>query len=186
MILGLDLETTGLNAGTDRIIELCFGLYDNNCNKIQNLVKRFNPQKPIDPKAQAVHGISNAELMNCPTFDTHAELLSQLMSKADLVVIHNAKFDAPFLAAEFQRCGVKVPDVMVYDTMVESRWATPDGKWPKLGQLCYALNVDYDANKAHAADYDVDKMMSCFAEINKRNRLGDFMGAFNQIKPYKR
>jgi len=54
-----------------------------------------------------------------------------------------------------------IPHTEVFDTMTEGRWATPDGKLPKLQELCFALEVEYDTNKAHAAEYDVDVMMEC-------------------------
>lgn len=186
MILGLDLETTGLTAGEDRVIEICCGVYDNEFRRVKNVTMRFNPCKAIDPKAQAVHHISNADLMNEPKFEERASLLSQLLCKADMIVIHNAKFDAPFLKAELERCGVTVPTVSVYDTMAESRWATPDGKWPKLGELCYALNVNYNPDEAHAAEYDVDKMMECFGAMVKLDRISTNVVPFNEIEPFKR
>lgn len=183
MILGLDLETTGLNVTTDRIIELCAGLYDDQGQWIRNVTLRFNPCKPIDPKAQAVHGIRNEELMACPKFSEKAELIGKLISKASLVVIHNARFDAPFLANELMRCNLSVPTVPVYDTMEESRWATFDGKVPTLGELCFACNVDYLPEEAHAADYDVKCMMACFFNAANEGFFSGNTTPFNEIKP---
>ena len=55
MIIGLDLETTGLNAQDDRIIELCAGIYTDDGRLIKTVTLRFNPCRPIDKKAQAIH-----------------------------------------------------------------------------------------------------------------------------------
>lgn len=187
MIVGLDLETTGLKAGEDRVIELCFGLYDDNCQKMRNVTLRFNPCKAIDPKAQAVHHISNADLMNESKFEERAEILSKILERATLIVIHNSQFDAPFLKAELERCGVKVPTCPTYCTMKNSRWATPDGKWPKLGQLCFAMGVDYNADEAHAAEYDVDKMMECFRLMADQNYIDlKHAIAFNEIQGFRK
>lgn len=183
MILGLDLETTGLNQVEDRIIELCFGLYSNDQKPIKNITMRFNPCRSIDPKAQAVHHITSEELMGCPKFEEKAQILSQILAKADLVVIHNARFDAPFLANEFRRCGVNVPETMVYDTMEESRWATFDGKVPTLGELCFATNVTYEPEKAHAADYDVDCMMKAFFALCNKGFMSENVEPFNKVRP---
>lgn len=186
MIIGLDIETTGLDCMKNRIIELCLGIHADDGKVLKYVTMRFNPKQPIDPKSQAVHHITFEELINEPTFDTKAAQIGALLGKADLIVIHNAQFDAPFLKVELERFGVKAPHIPVYDTMTQSRWATPDGKWPRLGELCWALDVDYDPNAAHAADYDVKCMMDCFFETEK---LGFFSGnveAFDEIKPSER
>lgn len=186
MIIGLDLETTGLNVGSDRIIELCFGLYNESCTLVKNVTMRFNPHRPIDPKAQAVHHISMNDLINCPSFEEKAPVLNAILNKANLIVIHNAKFDAPFLRYELESCGLQAPSVPVYDTMAESRWATPDGKWPKLGELCFACGVDYNATEAHAAEYDVNKMMECFKKTQELGYLSTNTHPFNEIQPFQR
>lgn len=188
MIIGLDLETTGLKAGEDRVIELCCGIYKDDGTFVKNVTLRFNPCRPIDPKAQAVHHITLEELMTCPKFEEKAELISKLLKKASLIVIHNARFDAPFLAAEFRRCCVEVPEVPVYDTMTENRWAGFDGKYPTLGELCWACDVLYNPKEAHAADYDVNAMMGCFFRIADWGFFNEnsVMTPFNQIKPNER
>ena len=79
MIIGLDLETTGLNVGTDRIIELCFGLYTDSYGLMKNITMRFNPRRPIDPKAQAIHHISNNDVLKCPFFEDKAAVLNAIL-----------------------------------------------------------------------------------------------------------
>lgn len=184
MIIGLDLETTGLNVGTDRIIELCFGLYNDSYELMKNITMRFNPRRPIDPKAQAVHHISNNDVLKCPFFEDKAAVLNAILNKAQLIVIHNARFDAPFLRFELENCGQVAPAIPVYDTMAESRWATPDGKWPKLGELCFACGVDYNTTEAHAAEYDVNKMMECFKKTQELGYLSTNTHPFNEIQPF--
>ena len=185
MILGLDTETTGLNSATDRIIELCLGVYKDDGTFVQNVTMRFNPQMAIDPKTIAIHHITNEDVMAEPTFSERAKALHALVSKADLMVVHNSEFDVPFLRTEFMRCGLTAPDILVFDTMLESRWATPDGKYPKLGELCWALDVDYNTDEAHAADYDVDVMMKCFFEMNERGFMTENVRPFKEIQQLK-
>lgn len=186
MIIGLDLETTGLNVGSDRIIELCFGLYNDSCDLVKNVTMRFNPHRPIDPKAQAVHHISMNDLLDCPSFEEKAPVLNAILGKASLIVIHNARFDAPFLRFELENCGLQAPAIPVYDTMAESRWATPEGKWPKLGELCFACGVGYSSDEAHAAEYDVNKMMECFKAIKEQGFFSGNVLSFNEIQPFQR
>lgn len=169
ILTGLDTETTGLNpADGHRIIEICFRHYDSETKELlDSYVQRIKPNRPIDPKAQAVHGISVDDLIKCPTFEEIAEEIAGHMAKADYLVAHNMDFDANFLVTELANAGVDIPDVETFCTMENARWATPYGKKPNLGELCYALDVPYDAAEAHAADYDVDVMMQClFNGIN--------------------
>ncbi len=166
----LDTETTGLDqAKGDKIIEIALLTYDLDTQAlIDKFVQRFDPQMPIHPAAQAVHGISYGELVGCPTWDTMAQQIADRMGKAQLLIAHNMGFDGPFIAGELIRCGVKVPDVPSLCTMEGGRWACPDGKMPKLKELCFALGVEYDPAKAHAADYDVMVTAECFFRGLKR------------------
>lgn len=161
-VVGLDIETTGLDAATgDKIIEIAMITMENGV-LVDKYCKRVDPKRPIDPKAQAVHGISYAELVGCPTFEEIADEVHERIAAADRVIIHNADFDAPFVAIELNNCGKELPSVDVFCTMQNARWATPDGKYPKLGELCFAMDVDYDPDAAHAALYDVGVMLKCY------------------------
>lgn len=168
LICGLDLETTGLlekdgKPGDHRIIEVCAQLWNADTKtRVFNFVQRIDPQRAIAAQAQAIHGISSADLIGKPTWEMVAPKLHAVISKASLIVAHNgAGFDEPFLNGEFERIGL--PRVGPwFDTMLEGRCATPTGAVPNLGALCFAFGVNYDTEKAHAADYDVEVMMACF------------------------
>lgn len=163
-IIGLDTETTGLEQERGhRIIEIAMLTYELETQTlVDRYVMRFDPERSIDPGAEAAHGISYSELIGEPKWVDHAEEVAKRMSTADLLIAHNMGFDGPFLAAEFLRLGIEVPDVHSLCTMENARWACPDGKLPRLGELCFALNVPYDPAKAHGAQYDVEVMMACF------------------------
>lgn len=167
IITGIDIETTGLEqAKGHRIIEVAACMYDADTEKcIAQFVKRINPERSIDPGAQAVHGISFTDLVNCPKWEEVAPILAKLMSKSALIVAHNGEgFDLPFIGNELIRIGIAVPNVPVFDTMVHGRWATAMGKLPSLGELCFATGVEYDPSKAHGAEYDVQVMMGAYFE----------------------
>lgn len=163
-IIGLDTETTGLKQETGhRIIEIAFLTYDLDTRQcIDSWVQRIDPQRAIDPAAQEVHGIAYTDLSGMPIWDDVAPEIARRMGEVDLLVAHNMGFDGPFIAAELMRVGQAIPDVYSLCTMESARWACPDGKLPRLGELCFALGVDYDKEKAHSASYDVEVMMSCF------------------------
>ena len=160
----LDTETTGLSQENGaKIIELAFLTYDLDSRVLLDTwVQRFDPQQAIDPKAQALHGISYSDLVGQPTWNEKAVEIAERMNKADLIVAHNMDFDGPFIAGELLRVGQDVPDVYSVCTMKGARWACPDGKLPKLGELCFALGIDYDKSKAHGAEYDVQVTAACF------------------------
>lgn len=164
LIAGLDLETTGLLAPDHRIIELYIGVWDLGTKSlIREFETRLNPERSIAADAQRVHGISSVMLTGCPTWEFVAPDLLEQLKDIDLVVAHNGDgFDKPFIEQELKRIGLTAPDVRWADTMLQGRWSTPNGKVPNLGELCFACDVPYDPSKAHAASYDVHRMMDCF------------------------
>ncbi|UAB18190.1 3'-5' exonuclease [Acinetobacter baumannii] len=168
-ILGVDTETTGLEVDNgDKIIEIALIKYDLDGAKLEEFVQRIDPERNIDPKAQAVHGISYSDLIGCPKFVDIAEEVASIVNHASLLVAHNFAFDGPFIATELKRAGITPKKVSSFCTMEYGRWATFDGKYPKLADLCFSLGVEYDASAAHAASYDVDVMMQCFFKARER------------------
>lgn len=163
-VLVLDTETTGLDPlEGHKIIELAMKTYDLDSREaVSKLIQRFNPERPIDPKAQAVHGISFEELVDEPVFKDVASRIVDELNSADLVIAHNLQFDATFLLVELRNAGFELPTRPSVCTMSDARWATPNGKFPNLGELCFALEVEYDPEKAHSAEYDIDVTAACF------------------------
>ncbi len=160
----LDTETTGVNEPEQRIIEYCGSIYDiDTRQKIQTYTWRMNPERKIEAKAQKVHGISLADLANEPTIEKIGHLIRGTIEPMYMCVAHNGDdFDFPFLTRELRRAGHATQFPKTFDTMVNARWATHNGKNPRLGELAACLDVDYDPAKAHAAEYDVDVMAQCF------------------------
>jgi DNA polymerase III subunit epsilon len=185
---GLDIETTGLKQSEGhRIIEVAMSLRDYNGRVIGSVQQLIDPQRSIDPEAQAVHKIDYGQLIGKPTWDKFAPKLAALMGRCTYIVAHNGEgFDLPFIGYEFMRVGVAMPQVRVMDTMLHGRWATPDGSVPNLGALCWACEVDYDPNQAHSALYDVNVMMECFFKARSQNeRLFPLPERFFTLPPLK-
>lgn len=162
-ILGFDTETTGVKADDgDKIIEVALLTYDSLTRKlVDSYIQRIDPERSITAAAQEVHGIAYSELVGKPKFRDLAPEMLRRFQDADMVVAHNLPFDAGFFLYEFAAVGLALPSKPSIDTMEMGRWACFDGKYPKLGELCFALGVPYDPAAAHAADYDVDRMMEC-------------------------
>lgn len=177
ILTGLDTETTGLDTQNDRIIEIALVPYQLESRKwLGKYVSRVNPLMPIHAKATEVHGLTLSDLATAPKWeDGVAQRVHTIISKSQIIVAHNgASFDIPLLAAEFARAGLEFPNVGVLDTMQAARWATEDGKYPKLKELCWALDIPYDEKQAHGAEYDVLRMMECLIK-------GHDMGYFEEL-----
>lgn len=168
-----DIETTGVNEPEERIIETCLMQFDLDTERhIKTWLWRCNPMRKINAKAQKIHGISLADLANEPTWDVVAPAIRGVIEPAYGFIAHNGdEFDVPFIDREMRRVGQHISWPKTFDTMKQARWATHNGKNPKLGELATCLDVEYDPSKAHAATYDVLVMAQSFFE---GRRLGFF------------
>src|SRR5690242_12898919 len=100
-----DTETTGLDNKYDRVIEIGGVELVNRFPTGRSFHVFINPQgRQVNPEALAVHGISNADLVDKPTFDAVAAEFLEFIDGARLVA-HNAHFDLGFINAEFERYG---------------------------------------------------------------------------------
>lgn len=101
----LDLETTGLNVASDRIIEICLiKVYPDGKEEIRT--DRVNPTIPVSPQAYEIHGISNEDLKDESTFMDLAPALATFIGNSDLSGYNAIKFDIPLLVEEFLRAEV--------------------------------------------------------------------------------
>jgi DNA polymerase-3 subunit epsilon len=160
-----DTETTGLDSREDRVIEIG-GL---------ELVNRFpsgrtfhvylNPQgRSVHPEAQAVHGISNADLADKPAFHDIVGEFLEFIDGAKLVA-HNATFDMAFVNAELARIG-EVPIALdrVVDTLMLARRKHPMGP-NSLDALCKRYGVDNSRRTFHGALLDAELLAEVYAEL---------------------
>lgn len=100
-----DLETTGLDFKTDRIVELALIKMTPHGDVLER-VRRFNPEMPIPPEATAVHGITDADVADEEPFCRRAKGLADILEGCDLGGFNIRRYDIPMLMAEFKRCGV--------------------------------------------------------------------------------
>jgi len=118
-LIALDLETTGLHAAHDRIVEVAAVCWQDGreVGAFQSLV---NPERPIPPQAIAVHGITDAMVASAPTIEV---ILPAFMAfcQGDAVIAHNAKFDLGFLRQACERHGVPLFTTPVVDTLATAR-----------------------------------------------------------------
>ncbi len=102
-----DLETTGLSIQNDRIVELALIRVSPQGDVLER-VRRFNPEIPIPAGATAVHGITDADVADEPTFASRARSLLGLLEPCDLAGFNIRRFDLPMLLTELGRSGLRL------------------------------------------------------------------------------
>ena len=102
-----DIESTGTNPYRDRIVEIAVIKVMPDGSR-QEVVRRINPTIPIPEGASAVHGIYDADVADCPTFDVIAHNLYNYLDGCDLAGYNIVKFDVPMLLEEFKRCNLEL------------------------------------------------------------------------------
>ncbi len=100
-----DLETTGVNVASDRIVELSFlKISPDGTREVKT--KRINPTIPIPKQSSEIHGIYDADVADEPTFKSIAKSLAEFLKDCDLAGYNSNKFDIPVLAEEFLRAEI--------------------------------------------------------------------------------
>lgn len=102
-----DLETTGTNINTDRIVEICYLKVYPNGNE-ESKTMRINPEMHIPEASSAVHGIYDADVADCPTFKEVAKSIANDIEGADIAGFNSNRFDVPVLVEEFLRAGIDI------------------------------------------------------------------------------
>ena len=132
-LLFVDVETTGLTY-EDRVITL--GLVELDVEALRDGAPAtrtghfiFNPGRPSNPFAAAVHGYDDWTLKFQPLFSSHAADLVAPFERADAVIAHNAAFDERFLRGEFARAGHGLGPARFDCSMrrYKTRYARPGG-----------------------------------------------------------
>lgn len=102
----IDLETTGINIGTDKIVEIAIiKILPDGTRQVKR--KLINPQTPIPPAATEVHGITDDMVKDAPTFKQVANEVKQFLDNCDMGGYNSNRFDVPMLIEEFMRAGME-------------------------------------------------------------------------------
>lgn len=162
-LLFFDIESTGLNIPSDSIIELSFvKVFPGGEQRVKTW--RIKPwdyerkcQRPIDPKASEVNGVTDDMLVNCPTFYEVVDEVIEWLRDCDLAGFNSAKFDLPMLAEEIERvrlAGKKV-DVDLHEPLmvdVQNIYHTMEPRNLRAAYRFYCGGQDFD--NAHTAEAD--------------------------------
>lgn len=193
-----DLETTGLNIASDRIVELSYyKVFPNGSSEGKTF--RVKPtyvmlgqelQMHISDEASAVHGIYDEDLVDCPTFQEIAQEVANVLEDADLAGYNSNHFDLPLLAEEMMRAGVSVD--LKKKKMVDV-FTIFQRQEPRNLVAAYRFYCGKDLTNAHSADadtmatyevlmaqlekYDIPTDVDGLAEFTSGNlRFADFAG----------
>ncbi len=146
----LDLETTGVNIASDRIVEFS-ALKVSPGGAEEWLTLRLNPGIPISPEATRIHGISDADVANEPHFKDVARRIAAFLEGCDLAGFNSMKFDIPILCEEFLRVNVdfnparhRYVDVQVIFHKKEQRTLS----------AAYRFYCDMELENAHSSKAD--------------------------------
>ena len=150
-LIVFDAETTGTDTRRDQIIELCVqhGLEDDSPSRVW----RFRPSVPITPGAQAVHGISMADVESEKTFAERADEIRAVFSEARIWVGYNVSFDIEMLQAEFRR--LRQPEIDLSSREVIDAFRLWQRCEPRSLQDAHRRFVGGDFESAHSALADV-------------------------------
>ena len=168
----LDLETTGLNCAYNRIIEFGAVRVENGIvtEEIDILI---NPECPLPKKIVEITGISDKMLENQPTIKEALPRIVDFIGDA-ILVTHNADFDFSFIQHALRREGKEELKNPVIDTLSLSRYLFSESKSHRLGSLCRNMEVVYNEDEAHRANYDArvlnDVWQPMLVLLTKTNR----------------
>lgn len=185
----LDLETTGVDACKDRIVEISLvKVYPDGKEEIKT--RRVNPGMPIPPESTAIHGIADEDVKDEPRFEQLAKSLAAYIEGCDLAGYNSNKFDIPVLAEEFMRAGVDID-------LKRCRFIDVQNIFHKMEQrtliAAYRFYCSKDLEGAHSAEadtlatYEVLKAqldrypdlqndVGFLAKFTEHNRCADYAG----------
>ncbi len=179
----LDLETTGINIATDRIIEIAL-LKVHPGGAKESKSYKINPGIPIPPESTKIHGITDEDVANEPKFSEVAQEINTFLGGCDLAGYNSNKFDIPLLIEEFTRYTIhfdltnrRLVDVQNIFHKMEQRTLSAAYKFYCSKELINAHSAEADTNatfevlaaqleKYEALKNDVD-FLADFSSVNK-------------------
>jgi DNA polymerase-3 subunit epsilon len=185
----IDLETTGINVSSDRIVEISVLKVDPS-GKEEWMTSRINPGIPIPPKSTVIHGITDADVADAPAFKEIAKNLAAFLEGTDLAGFNAIRFDIPVLAEEFLRVNIdfsfrkrKYVDAQVIFHRKEQRTLSAAYQFYCNRELenAHSSKADtmatFEVLKAQLDRYpDLENDVEKLADYSSFNNIADFAG----------
>ncbi len=188
-IVFFDLETTGVDTSRDRIVEISMvKIAPDGEETIKT--RKINPQMPIPPSSTAIHGITDEDVKDCPTFSQIARSLESFIAGCDFGGFNSNRFDIPVLVEEFMRAGVDVDfkrrkfiDVQNIFHKMEQRTLVAAYKFYCQKDLTDAHSAEadtmatYEVLKSQLDRYsELENDVEFLAKFSTHNESADFAG----------
>jgi len=188
-IVFFDLETTGVNIANDRIVEISMlKVFPNGSEEKRTML--INPGIPIPPQTTEIHGISDEDVKNKPTFSEVGKSIAQFIEGCDIAGYNSAKFDLPLLAEEFIRAEIdfdlkklRSVDVQVIFHKMEQRTLSAAYKFycNKILEDAHTAEADtiatFEILKAQLERYnDLENDIEKLSKFSTHNTNVDFAG----------
>ncbi len=178
-----DLETTGTNILTDRIVEIAMVKLMPD-GSIQEKSRRINPQMHIPEESTAIHHITDEDVANEPTFKQIANSLLQYLSGCDIAGFNSNRFDIPLLEAEFDRVGIDFDVSRARFIDVQTIYHK---KEPRTLSAAYRYYCDRDLENAHSAFADTKATMEILlAQLERYDDLPCDVAALQEFSSQNR
>lgn len=184
-----DLETTGIDVAKDRIVEIGILKVFPNGNK-ESKTWLVNPGMPIPEHSTKIHGITDEQVANEPTFKELAPHIYNMIKDSDLAGFNSDRFDIPLLVEELLRAGVDFDmgnrvsvDVQTIFHKKEERTLSAAYRFycnESLENAHSAMadtTATYEILKAQLDRYeDLENDMKSLSEFTTRKKSVDFAG----------
>lgn len=166
----IDLETTGVNLSTDRILEIAIvKIMPDGSRQVKR--KLINPEMPVPPQSTEIHGITDEMVKDAPTFKQAANELKQFIEHCDLGGYNSNRFDIPLLMEEFLRSGIELDLSKQKMVDVQHIFYTME---PRTLTAAYKFYCDKELEGAHSAEHDINATIDVlFSQIKKYPHLGN-------------
>ncbi|GAA5414708.1 PolC-type DNA polymerase III [Ureaplasma ceti] len=167
-----DLETTGLYAQNEDVIEFGAVVYENNV-VVENKQFFIKPTKAITPKISELTSITAKDVENAVDQKTGLQMIVDYIKDDPLVAHNGINFDFTFLNTKLEQYGLPLLTNPIIDTMVISRAINEGYKSNTLEYICKKNKITYDREDAHRADYDAKVLTDVWnVFINRLSELG--------------
>lgn len=173
-----DIESTGTSPRADRIIEIAVVKLLPG-NKRITKVWRLNPQMPIPPESTQIHGITDADVADCPVFTEVATDIHAFLENCDLCGYNAIRFDIPMLIEEFIRADIvfNTDELRLIDAQRIFHRREPRDLTAALAYYCGEMHFD-----AHGAEADAEATLRVLeAQLQK---YSDLPSDLNELHEY--
>jgi DNA polymerase III subunit epsilon len=171
-----DIETTGLNVQTDRIVQISTMKFIPGREQPNVCTILMNPGMPIPPDATAVHHITNDQVKQLPGFPAFAMDLEEIFAGSDVGGYNVARFDLPLLAEEFRRCNIAFPAPGTRIVDVQSLYFLKE-------QRTLSAAVKFYCGKDHSGAHDAEADVRATVAVleSQLERYAELSGTVDEL-----